>query len=102
MATTLSRALLFTALLAAAPLFAHDASAQQRDGRIQVSAMVIGQAQVFDLRPDTARNRPTHISQRLSIAGVGALEVSAEPGAVTRIVPREARQVRITIDFVAN
>ena len=101
MATTLSRALALAALLAAAPLLAREAVAQ-RDGNVRASAFVTGPVQVFNLRPDTARIQPTQNIQRLAIAGVGALEVQAQSGAVTRIVPREARQALITIDFVAN
>ena len=102
MATTLSRALVLAAVLAAAPLLAREAAAQRSDGNVHASAFVTGQVQLFDLRPDTARTRPTQDIQRLRVAGVGALEVQTEPGAVTRIVPREARLVRVTIDFVAN
>ena len=102
MATTLSRALTLTALLAVAPLLAHEAAAQRSGGSVHASAFVTGQVQLFGLRPDSARIQPTQNTQRLAIAGVGALEVQTERGAVTRIVPREARVVLVTIDFVAN
>lgn len=102
MATTLSRALFLAVAFAAAPLLAHDATAQRNAGHVTASAFVTGSVQRFDLRPDTTRIRPTQNSQRLAIAGVGALEVQSEEGSVTRIVPREARLVRIDIDFVAN
>jgi hypothetical protein len=102
MATTLSRALVFAALLAAAPLLASKAAAQRSGGNVHASAFVTGPVQAYGLRADTVRVVASPEVQRLAIAGVGALEVQSEPGSVTRIVPREARVVRVTIDFVAN
>ena len=101
MTTTLSRTLAIAALLAAAPKLAHPVAAQQ-SGLVHATAFVTGEVQTFELRPDSARIQPTQHSQRLEIAGIGALEVQADAGSITRIVPREARIISVTIDFVAN
>jgi len=102
MATTLSRALLLAALLAAAPLLARAAAAQRSGGNVNASAFVTGSVQAYGLRADTAAVAPRPEVRRLAIAGVGALEVQSDLGSVTRMVPREARVVLVTIDFVAN
>jgi len=101
MTTTLFRTLTLAALLAAAPKLARPVAAQ-RSGNVHASAVVTGSVQTFELRPDSARIQPTQHTQRLAIAGLGALEVQTAPGAITHLVPREARMVRVTIDFVAN
>jgi hypothetical protein len=102
MSTTLSRAVVLVALLAATPLLAREAVAQRDGGRVHAAAFVTGAVQVFSIRADTAAIRPARDVQRLAIAGIGSLEVQCGPGAATHMVQREARLVRVTIDFVAN
>jgi len=78
-----------TALLAGAPMLVRSAVAQ-RPASIQASAFVTTSMIAVALRTDSAvaAQAMTHpFTQRLSISGVGALDVQAGPGEVVRVAP---------------
>ena len=77
------------ALLAGSPLFAARAVAQQPSA-IRASAYVttsVLAARLADPEAVTARVLPP-VTERVLIAGVGALDIQAGPGEVVRVNPR--------------
>lgn len=79
-----------TAVLAGAPMLVRNAVAQ-RSATIQASAYVTNSMIAVALRPDSvvvaARAITRPFTQRLSISGVGTLDVQAGPGEVIHVAP---------------
>lgn len=101
----MARTLLFCALaLAAMPLLAGSAEAQERSASIRASASVQPPATQVALRPDTGRAaEPVPATRRVRLPGLAVVDVQHDRDAAVRVTPREAeRAVRVTIEYVAN
>ena len=78
-----------SALLAGAPMLVRSAEAQ-RPASIQASAYVTSSMIAVALRTDSvvaARAMTLPFTQRLSVLGVGSLDVQSGPGEVVRVSP---------------